>query len=36
MSMAEWSLLLLAASGLLLTMEVLKWIDRRRYRANGA
>ena len=35
-SMAEWSLLLLAASGLLLTMEVLKWIDRRRYRANGA
>ena len=35
-SMAEWSLLLLAGSGLLLTMEMLKWIDRRRYRANGA
>jgi len=34
-SLTEWSLLLLAASALLVTMEVQKWIGRRRRGADG-
>ncbi len=35
-SLDEWSLLLVAASALLVTMEVQKWIGRRRRSAGGA
>lgn len=34
-SVTDWSLLLLAGPGLLVTMELLKWVDRRRRAVGG-